>query len=125
MKRLNPITAERRLARGVAVALLGVAGWLLPVVAVAQSWQEMSPRQRYDAMQNYWDYERQPEANRRRLDQQYERWQQLSPEEQERVRRNYDKWQQLPPGEQQRFEEKYEKWKRQAEPPPPPANPAP
>jgi hypothetical protein len=83
--------------------------------AIGQSWQDLSPRQRYDALQNYRSYERQPEDKRRRVDEDYQRWQQMPPQEQERVRRNFERYQQMPPNEQQRLERKYEKWKRKGD----------
>lgn len=95
--------------------LIGVLLW--PFEGYAQSWKDMSPRQRYDAMQNYRRFEQQPTNQQHKLQENYQRWQGLSPQEQERLRHNYERWQQMPPAEQRRLEEKYERWKKEGEDP--------
>lgn len=112
------------MSRKVARAYGAWRGWLaatlvltVPQILWADPWQDMSPRQRYDAMRNYYDYNQQPQERREKLQHDYERWQQLPPQEQERVRRNFEKWQRMPPEEQQRLERKYETWKRREQAP--------
>ena len=103
------------------VALLAIVTALLtasPRAGGAQEWRDMNPKQRYDALQNYWQYEREPEDRRHAVEERYERWRNLPPAEQDRVRQNYERWRRLPPGEKERIERKYEKWKRQSPAPP-------
>jgi hypothetical protein len=82
-----------------------------------QGWRDLSPKERYDALQNYWRHERLPEDRRRDVEKRYERWQGMSPDERARIRQNYDRLRQLPPGERERFQRKYEKWKQEGQPP--------
>src|SRR5437867_12542687 len=57
---------------------------------LAQSWRELNPKQRYDALQNYKRHQQLPEEQQRDVEKRYERWQGLSPEERARIRENYD-----------------------------------
>ena len=102
-----------------AVALVAVtAGMLLGDVSPAsaeQDWDNLSPRERYDAMQNYWKHERLPKDRQRDVERRYERWQRMSPEEQQRIRKNYERFQQLPPSERRRVERELEEKKRPRE----------
>jgi uncharacterized protein DUF3106 len=86
--------------------------------APAPSWQNLTPKERYDAMKNYWQHEQRPQEQKHDIDQQYERWRSMPPDQQDRIRQNYQRLQQLPPPERNRFEQKYEKWKQQATPHP-------
>ena len=86
----------------------------------AQNWRDLGPRERYDAMQNYWNHQRLPEDRKRDIENRYEHWQQLPPDERARIRQNFERFRQLPPQERERFQRKYDKWKQQAGPPPPP-----
>ena len=83
---------------------------------LAQNWRDLSPKERYDALQNFRRYEQLPADRQRDMDQRYERWRQLPPEERARLRRNYERYRQMPPQEREQFDRKYEKWKRQREP---------
>jgi len=87
---------------------------------VAQNWRDLGPRERYDALQNYWQHQRLPQERQRDVEKRYERWQGLSPEERARVRQNYERYQQLPPQDRERFERKYQKWQKESRPQPPP-----
>jgi len=114
------MTAKREKAEGTAsrgrlsIALsASLFFWCFRGVAGAQEWRDMSPKQRYDAMQNYWDYEKRPEPERQQMEEQYQQFQALPPADQERVRKNYERWQNLPDADRRRFERKYEKWRRQ------------
>ena len=105
------------LTLAMAWALAGSARGAHAQPFLAQNWRDLSPKQRYDAMQNYWQHERLPQDRQQDIEKRYERWQSMSPEERARIRENYERFRQLPPGERQRFERKYEKWKQQNEPP--------
>src|SRR5207249_1743653 len=67
----------------VIVAVLMLSGALLSGLpkspgfsgALAQNWQELSPRQKYDALRNYRQYEQLPEGHQRDIEQRYQRWQ--------------------------------------------------
>jgi len=100
-----------------AVAVASVVGLASP--ARSQNWRDLGPKERYDAMQNYWRHERLPEERQRDVERRYERWQTLPQDQRDRVRQNYERFRQLPPQERERFEKKYQKWKGQAPPPPP------
>ena len=99
--------------------IVGLLAVLLPLVVSGQEgedWENLSPRERFDAMRNYQQHQRLPEDRQRDLEQRYERFLQLPPEEQSRIRRNYDRFNQLHPQERERFERRYEKWKRRTTP---------
>jgi len=100
---------------GLVVASL--VGSVRPIVA--QNWHDLGPKERYDAMQNYWRHQRLPEDRQRAVEEHYERWRTLPPDQRDRVRQNYERFRQLPPQERERFEKKYQKWKEQAPPQPP------
>jgi hypothetical protein len=97
------------------VSLATTAAWAHPLLA--GGWRDLSPKERYDTMQNYWRHERLPQERQKDIEQQYERWRSMPPDERDRVRQNYERLRQLPPGERERFQRKYEKWKQQGEPP--------
>jgi uncharacterized protein DUF3106 len=114
------------MSRRAATLTLAVIGSLVVGVAaagaaplLAQNWRELGPKERYDAMQNYWRHEQLPQERQRDIEKRYERWQGMSPDERARVRQNYERYQKLPPQERERFQRKYEKWRREAPPPPP------
>jgi hypothetical protein len=95
----------------------------VPVVSVksalAQRWRDLSPKQRYESLQNYWQHEQLPQEHQREIEQRYERWRNMSPDERARVRQNYERFKQLPPQERERFQRRYDKWRQQGETPPP------
>ena len=97
------------------MALSGRSAVGLPLLA--QNWRDLSPKERYDALQNYRQHERLPEDRQRDIEKRYERWQGMSPDERDRVRQNYERFRQLPPGERERFQRKYDKWRRQGDAP--------
>ncbi len=99
--------------------LLLAALALVPLVAYGQEgqdWQDLSPRERYDAMRNYKQHRQLPEERQRDVEERYERFRQLPQEEQARIRQNYDRFKQLRPQERERFEKRYERWKRRRAP---------
>ncbi len=92
---------------------------LQPVQAqsrLAQNWQDLSPRERFDAMRNYRQHRQLPEERQQDMEQRYERWRQMSPDEQLRIRRNYDRLRQLGPQERDQFERRYQRWKQRTGP---------
>jgi hypothetical protein len=105
-------------ARALAAAVMAEALLLLligsvPTAAAAdQDWENLSPRERYEAMQNYWKHERLPEERRRDVERRYQRWQKMSPQEQQRIRRNYERFQQLAPSQRRQVERELERDKR-------------
>ena len=82
----------------------------------AQNWRDLSPAERYEALQNYHRHERLSEDRQRDVERRYERWRNMPDDERERVRQNFERFRQLPPQERERFERKYEKWKRRVAP---------
>lgn len=101
------------------VAMLAlIAGGRAPLLAQAQSWKELSPTERYDALQNYQHHQQLPADRQEDVERRYERWRNMPPDERARVRRNYDRLQHLPPKEREQFERKYEKWRKQRAVPP-------
>jgi hypothetical protein len=84
---------------------------------LAQNWRDLSPRERYDAMQNYQRHEQLPAERQQDIEKRYEQWRNLPPDERARVRQNYERYKQMPPQERERFERKYQKWRRQTQPP--------
>lgn len=107
--------------RGVLQWAIGlvVAGCLVAVPSVmrAQDWQHLSPTQRYDALRNYWQYEKLPEDRQKAVDRGYERWRAMPEDQRAKIRENYERLRRLPPDERERFERRYEKWRGQAAPP--------
>jgi hypothetical protein len=99
---------------GVLLASRSVAG---AQVLRVQNWRDLSPKERYDAMQNYWQHEQLPQDRQQDIEKRYERWQGMSPDERARIRQNYQRFQQLQPAERERFQRKYDKWKQQGAPP--------
>jgi hypothetical protein len=83
---------------------------------LVQNWRDLSPKERYDAMQNYRQHEQLPQERKKEIEDRYERWRNMPPNERDRIRENYQRLQQLPPQERDQFERKYEKWKRQPTP---------
>ena len=84
---------------------------------LAEGWHDLSPRQRYQTLQNYWQHEQLPQDRQREIEQRYERWRSMSPDERARVRQNFERFRKLPPQERERFQRKYRKWREHDEPP--------
>jgi hypothetical protein len=105
----------------IALLLVGslVAG--VPIVSaqthLAESWRDLSPKERYQSLRNYWRHEQLPQEQQREVEQRYQRWRSMSPDERARVRKNYERFKKLPPRERERFQRKYDKWRRQSETP--------
>lgn len=108
-------------ARAATTALL-VLGALCAVVSavparvlVAERWHDLSPKQRYRTLQNYWRHQQLPADRQRDIEQRYQRWRGMSPEERARIQQNYERFRQLPPEERERFQRKYDKWRQHGE----------
>ncbi len=109
----------------VATIALLLAGSLIAGVRIvsaqappAESWRDLSPKERYQSLQNYWHHEQLPRERQREIEQRYERWRSMSPDERARIRQNYERFKKLPPHERERFQRKYDKWRRQGQAPP-------
>jgi hypothetical protein len=109
----NVLLYALALAFTATVMARGAAGFPL----LAQNWRDLSPKERYDALQNYRRHEQLPADRQRDIEKRYEQWNTLPQDERERIRQNYERFKQLPPQDRERFERKYEKWRRHAEPP--------
>ena len=102
----------------IAILLTGsfIAGVRI-VSAQAEGWRDLSPKQRYQSLQNYWHHQQLPQERQREIEQRYERWRSMSPDERTHVRQNYERFRKLPPQERERFQRKYDKWRQQGETP--------
>jgi len=83
---------------------------------IAERWHDLSPRQRYQTLQNYWEHQQLPAERQREIEQRYERWRGMSPEERTRIQQNYQRFQELPPQEREQFQRKYDRWRQKGEP---------
>ncbi len=81
----------------------------------AQGWRDLSPKQRYNTLQNYWQHQQLPQERQREIEQRYQRWRSMSPDERARVQQNYERFRKLPPQERERFQRKYNKWREQGD----------
>ena len=61
----------------------------IPVVQVAESWDDLSPSQRDRALKNYQRYMDLPQEKRHDIDRRYEKWKNLPPVDQERFRKKH------------------------------------
>lgn len=99
-----------------ALLCLGVLCCIAPAatarVVVVQHWRDLSPKERYHTLQNYWHHQQLPADRQREIEQRYQRWRQMSPDQRDRIRQNYERFRQLPPEERQRFDRKYDKWRQ-------------
>jgi hypothetical protein len=77
-----------------------------------QGWDDLSARERYRALQNYWRHESLPKERRRDVERRYQRWQEMSPEERDGIRRQYERFRQLSPREQRRVEREHRRRKK-------------
>jgi hypothetical protein len=99
--------------RGWLVATIGMGCWLVPAshagppTWLTQGWQEYSPRERYEALQNYRRHERLPEQRREDVERKYERWRAMPEQERNRIRENYQRFQELSPEQRDRIEQHY------------------
>jgi hypothetical protein len=107
---MRPSSRPALLAFVVGALFLAPGAPLLPPVS-GQGWDDLSTRERYRALQNYWRHERLPKERRRDVERRYQRWQEMSPEEREGIRRRYERFRQLSPREQRRVETEHRRRK--------------
>jgi hypothetical protein len=84
--------------------------------AQAQEWNHLTPRERYDTMQKYREYENLPKDRKKDVDKRYEQWRSMPDAKRERVLRNYERYQKMPPSERRQFDRKYDRWRQDAGP---------
>lgn len=77
---------------------------------LAQNWDELSPRERARALDNYRRFKRLPPDKQQGLEKQYNRWQELPNEERDRIRRNYDRYRKMDSDQKEEFFRKYKSW---------------
>ena len=82
-----------------------IATWVRP--CGAESWENLGPDAQREALRNFQHYQRAPEGTRKRLDTQWQRFQELDPAEKDRLRRNLERWRQLPPDTKQELNDRY------------------
>jgi hypothetical protein len=104
--------------RGVALLVIAVlfatTAVAAPHVRVAGNWREYSPRERFQALQNYRRHEGLPAERQQDIERNYQRWQEMPEQERGRIRQNYERFRQLPPEQRERLKQRYQ------QPPPPP-----
>ena len=77
-------------------------------VRPVQSWNDYSPRERYEALRNYRRHEQLPEDRQQKVEKEYERWKAMPEEQRQKIRENYERYQNLSPREQDRLERRYQ-----------------
>jgi hypothetical protein len=97
---------------GVGVALcLALSGSLAWGQPGPRSWDELTPRERERAIQNYQEYQRLPRERQQFIDRRYQRYREMPPQARRRLQENYQEYERLPPGERKQFNRKYRRWK--------------
>jgi len=76
-------------------------------------WQDLSPRQRERALENYQHYRELPRDQRRQLDERSRQFESLPSGERQRLRQSYEQYQRLGPGQRQQLEQRYRQWQKQ------------
>lgn len=84
---------------------------VVPAQLIAQSWYELSPRERSEALKNYRRFQKLPPEKKRNLEERYNQWRQLPTEEKERLRRNYRRYRGMDSDEKEDFSRKYKRWR--------------
>jgi hypothetical protein len=77
---------------------------------VAQSWDELSPRERARALENYKRFKKLPPERRQNLEDKYNQWMQLSDEEKNRIQENYNRYRKMDSDQKEEFQQKYKTW---------------
>jgi hypothetical protein len=78
---------------------------------IDQRWDELSPRERSRALENYQRFQKLPQEKQRNIEERYNRWRQLPSEEQDRLRRNYERYRGMNSDQKEEFLQKYKKWR--------------
>jgi hypothetical protein len=81
-----------------------------PLLKTAQNWDELSPRERNRALENYKRYKKLRPERRQNLEEQYNRWQELPNEEKDRIQRNYDRYRKMDSDQKEELQRKYKTW---------------
>ncbi|HTO58516.1 MAG TPA: DUF3106 domain-containing protein [Pseudomonadales bacterium] len=99
---------QRPALLGALVAFLLAAPAFASPLRLAQGWREYSPRERYNALQNYRHYQALPNERRENVERNYQKWQAMPEQERERMRQNFQRYQQLPPEQRSRLRQRYQ-----------------
>jgi hypothetical protein len=92
-------------------AVLALLALVAPSAAWAQPhWNQLSPRERREAIHNYQHFQRLQPDERRDVERNYQRWQTLPNDEKERARSNYRRYRDLSPEERRRIDEESQDW---------------
>lgn len=77
---------------------------------VAQSWDDLSPRERARALENYKRFKKLPPERRQDLEKKYNQWMQLPEEEKNRIQKNYNRYRKMDSDQKEEFQRKYKTW---------------
>ena len=77
---------------------------------IAQSWDELSPKERSRALENYKRFKKLPPDRRQNLEERYHRWMELPNEEKDRIQRNYQRYRKMDSDQKEEFQKKYKTW---------------
>lgn len=77
---------------------------------IAQSWDELSPRERARALENYKRFKKLPPERRQDLEKKYNQWMQLPEEEKSRIQKNYNRYRKMDSDQKEEFQRKYKTW---------------
>ena len=103
---------RRWLAVGIVSCVIGVPAVGGQRFMLSQNWRDYGPRDRYEALRNYRQYQSLPNERREDLQKNYERWRAMPQQERERIRQNYERYRQLPPEQRNQLRERYRAQKR-------------
>jgi hypothetical protein len=93
------------------VLCLALGGGLAWALRGPRSWDDLTPRERARALENYKEYQRLPRERQEFIDRRYQRYREMPPQERRRLQENYQEYERLPPGERKQFNRKYRRWK--------------
>jgi hypothetical protein len=82
----------------------------VPPQRLAQNWDELSPRERARALENYKRFQKLPPERRQNLEEKYNQWMQLPNEEKSRIQKNYDRYRKMDSDQKEEFQRKYKTW---------------
>lgn len=118
---MNPFVIKMTLASIVLGGLLTLSplqetGWARnfsegTIYQVKRDWDEIPPRERSRALENYRRFQRLPPERQRDIQERYHRWRELPSEEQERIRENYRRYRGMNSDEKEEFLRKYRRWR--------------
>ena len=76
-----------------------------------KTWDELSPKERSRALENYQRFQKLPPDKKRLLEERYDRWQRLPAEERDRIKKNYRRYRSMDSDEKEDFLRKYRNWR--------------